>query len=249
MRLPGQSIVAEARRLWDDNTAPWLIVALFFVLFAAFEWFAFLRGMPRNPVVFTVAAGLVTVIAGWKLARAIPRMRQLRLGLEGEQAVGQFLEGQLGIRGYRVFHDIVGPDFNIDHVLIGPTGIYTVETKTLSKPVAGDARISFDGSSLMVAGRPLDRDPIRQAHAQAAWLRRLLQESTGRTHIVFPTVLFPGWFVEQAPGSLDRLWVLEPKALPAFLDRREPRLPAEDVHLIAFHLSRYVRSTNKGAGH
>ena len=39
------------------------------------------------------------------------------------------------------------------------------------------------------------------------------------------------------------MWVLEPKALPSFLEREAVRLPKEDVQLIAFHLSRFVRST------
>jgi hypothetical protein len=42
---------------------------------------------------------------------------------DGEKAVGEFLE-RFREKGYRIFHDIVGGDFNIDHVLIGPSGIY-----------------------------------------------------------------------------------------------------------------------------
>ncbi len=33
----------------------------------------------------------------------------------------------------------IGGNFNLDHVLIGPAGVFTVETKTHSKP-GGDAR-------------------------------------------------------------------------------------------------------------
>ena len=40
----------------------------------------------------------------------------------------------------------------IDHVIIGPAGIFTIETKTWSKPVRGEARIVFDGEKLTAGG-------------------------------------------------------------------------------------------------
>jgi hypothetical protein len=58
-------------------------------------------------------------------------MRTLRQGIEGEKAVGQFLE-RLREQRYQVFHDLVGDGFNVDHVLIGPAGVFTIETKTSS---------------------------------------------------------------------------------------------------------------------
>ena len=164
----------------------------------------------------------------------------MRQGIEGEKAVGQFLE-RLREQGYQVFHDLVGEGFNVDHVLIGPAGVFTIETKTWSKPQRGDARIVYDGSTLTVAGREPDRDPLVQAKAQANWLRGLLFESTGRRMEVQPVVVFPGWFVEAASGAQRAVWVMEPKGLPAFLKNEPLRLPAEDVKLAAYHLARHVR--------
>jgi len=39
------------------------------------------------------------------------------------------------------------------------------------------------------------------------------------------------------------VWVLNPKALPAFLDHEEITMSPEDVSLVNYHLSRYVRGT------
>lgn len=36
-------------------------------------------------------------------------------------------------------------------------------------------------------------------------------------------------------------WVLEPKALPAFIENEPETLAERDVAMAAFHLSRYVR--------
>ena len=40
----------------------------------------------------------------------------------------------LRAQGYAVFHDIPGDGFNVDHALIGPAGIFAIETKTRAKP-------------------------------------------------------------------------------------------------------------------
>ena len=110
-----------------------------------------------------------------------------------------------------------------------------------------DLRIVYDGNTLTVAGREPDRDPLVQAKAQAHWLRGLLLESTGRRIEVQPVVVFPGWFVEAAPGAQRAVWVMEPKGLPAFLKNEPQRLTAEDVKLAAYHLARHVRSGERSA--
>lgn len=152
--------------------------------------------------------------------------------------VGQYLE-RLREHGYQVFHDVLGARFNLDHVLIGPAGIFTIETKTWSK--RPDSRIVFDGDTITADGFTPDRNPVVQAKAQAGWLRELLAESTGRKFPARPVILFPGWWVEQGKGTTREVWVLEPKALPGFLDHEPEVLSAEDVKLASYHLSRFIR--------
>ncbi len=140
---------------------------------------------------------------------------------------------------------VVATGFNIDHVLIGPAGVFTIETKTWSKPLYGDARIAYDGENLTAGKLQPDRDPVVQAKAQSRWLKLLIAESTGRRLNVQPVVLFPGWFVEAASGSQKEVWVLEPKALPALLANADHHLAAEDIKLVSFHLSRFIRSVER----
>jgi hypothetical protein len=63
---------------------------------------------------------------------------------------------------------------------------------------------------------------------------------------VRPVIAFPGWFVANSSGTFKDIWVLEPKALPSFLDNEPIRLSPEDVKLASFHLSRLIRSTERG---
>lgn len=241
LRLPGQSLMEERDALWRDKLESWAVTAALLVVLAGMEWLRYFRPMPPQPLVATAALLCVLAYVGWRIYRLAPRLRALSQGIDGEKVVGQFLE-RLREQGYQVFHDLIGTGFNVDHVLIGPAGVFTIETKTWSKPQRGDARIVYDGITLTVAGREPDRDPLVQAKAQANWLRGLLFESTGRRMEVQPVVVFPGWFVEAASGSQRAVWVMEPKGLPAFLKNEPLRLPSEDVKLAAYHLARHVRS-------
>ncbi len=78
--------------------------------------------------------------------------------------------------------------------------------------------VHSDGEQLKVGNFAPDRDPVKQAQATARWLTSELLRSTGKDLAVWPVVLFPGWFVRQSDTSLQRCWVLEPKALPGDVD-------------------------------
>lgn len=244
LRLPGQSLEREREEYIEKQVQDPLLFALFLAVLAGMEWWRFYMDMKPNPVIFTLAAGVAAVYAGVRIWRAIPRLRALRRGLDGERAVGQYLE-RLREQGFQVFHDVVGDGFNVDHVLIGPAGVFTIETKTWSKPLRGPAEITFDGESISSPYGTPTRDPVVQARAQANWLRSVLADTTGRRFDVRPVIAFPGWFVVNGPGTFRDVWVLEPKALPGFLEKEPSRLEREDVKLASYHLSRMIRASQK----
>jgi hypothetical protein len=240
LRVPGQSV---DEKLWDvmlDNVLVPSLLALFLVLLALFEWVRFYFPNRLSPWILTAIAAAALLYCVFRVSRVWAQLKSLRQAREGERAVGQFLE-QLRISGFEVLHDVLGDKFNLDHVLIGPKGVYTIETKTFSK--APHSKVKFDGEVLLVDGWVPERDPVAQARAQANWLRGLLKESTGRAFKVRPVVLFPGWFVDHSPGAHRDVWVLNPKALLKFLENEQTAIASEDVKLAAYHLGRYVRAS------
>lgn len=245
LRYPGQSLDQQRANLIDDRLMGPILIVLFMFVLAGLEWWRFYHPSRPDPFVATLLAILTVLYAAWQFWRTWPALKKLKLASEGEKVVGQFLE-RLRERGYHVYHDLIGDDFNIDHVLIGPAGVYTIETKTWSKPSRGESRIKFDGELLTVNGSVPERNPVIQARAQSNWLRNVLLESTGRNFDVFPVVVCPGWYIEHAAGSLRKMWVLEPKALPKFLENELDRLSSEEVKLASFHLSRFIRSAEQG---
>jgi hypothetical protein len=243
LRNPGQSLDEEIQRVIDDQlTGPYIAVVMLWAM-AGVEWFGYLRSMPRRPWLFSIVAVIGTIWLVWKALRSRTRVRNLRQGRDGERVVGQFLEG-LRENGARIFHDVPGEGFNLDHVVISTRGIYVIETKTISKP-SPDAKVVFDGERVTVAGRQPDRNPVTQAAAEADWLRRALAMSTGRALPVRGVVVYPGWWIEQVNREHRRdVWVLEPKALPGFIEHEPAVVSPDDMTLAAFHLSRYVRNAN-----
>ena len=154
------------------------LTAILALTMTGWEWWRYYAEKPPQPMLFSLMAMAYLAFAAWQFHRFLPRLRALRQGIEGERAVGQFLE-RLRERGYHVFHDVLGDGFNVDHVLIGPAGVFSIETKTWSKPLKDDARVICLGDSLRIGPLEPDRNPIIQAVAQAAWLKQLLSESTG----------------------------------------------------------------------
>ena len=69
-------------------------------------------------------------------------------GAEGELRTGRLLE-PLTAEGFRILHDrkIPGSRANIDHIVIGPPGIFVVETKSLG------GSLQIRGNDVFVAGR------------------------------------------------------------------------------------------------
>jgi hypothetical protein len=246
LRNPGQSLDEEIHRVIEDQADPYITAVLALWAIAFIEWVGAWRALPRQPLLFACLALAGTIWLVWHVIRLRRHVRRLKQGRDGERVVGQFLDG-LREAGARIFHDVPGDGFNLDHVVISTRGIYVVETKTISKPDP-KAKVVFDGQHVTVAGFQPDRDPVTQATAEANWMRRLLEMSTGRSFPVRGVVVYPGWWVEQAnKGGPRETWVLEPKALPAFIEHAPAVIAPEDVALAAYNLSRHVQGETRAS--
>lgn len=243
LRNPGQSLDEEIQKIFDDKVLAYFWYAGALAILTITEWVGVVMNAPRYPWIYTGLTVGAIAYGAWRIIPLRRRVRALRQGRDGERAVGQLLDG-LREDGARIFHDVPGENFNLDHVVISERGIFVVETKTLSKPQS-QARIALDGERLLVAGHTPDRDFIQQVRAQATWLTRLLEESTGKRFHVRAVLAFPGWYVDRSSQTQRDVWVLEPKELEGFIEHESTKLASSDVSLASFHLSRYIRANNK----
>lgn len=158
------------------------------------------------------------------------------LGIDGERAVAESLL-QLSSQGYRVLHDIKlgrGPDSpNIDHVLVGPDGVFVIETKTLRKRTDQTQEISVSGDDILVNGHKLPRSPIPQVRRSM----RFVSEELGphaQNCPVRGVVVFPGWWTK---GGFDGdIWVLNEKAIVTKLKRSNSAALSDQQRDQIYHL-------------
>jgi hypothetical protein len=202
-------------------------------------WLSFPAALAMGAMVWLVALFSV----GALVHRNARKLRDMRLGWEAELAAAEELN-RLMRDGYHVFHDFPAETFNIDHILVGPAGVFAVETKGRTKLRKGgdkDHVVRYDGQRLMFAGR-LDGRPLEQARRQAAWLSKWLRNVTGEAAFVVPALTIPGWFLEVV-GKGDVL-VFPPKMARSALTNTELAKPLSPkrVEQIAAAIERQCRS-------
>lgn len=168
-----------------------------------------LKLIPNADMSLLLGSSLV-LFAGGVLATTLRSVRLLderarvRLGYVGERLVAESLEARLG-SGWRLFHDIPisgeWGEANIDHVVVGGTGIAVVETKMRSKPSDKEAwenRVRFDGKVLSWPRCPNDSKTLWQVKKNAEWIGDYLQRECGFSVSVKQVIAIPGWNVEEA---------------------------------------------------
>ncbi len=197
--------------------------------------------LDTSAVLFVVGCG---VYYGLQVFRAMPHGRRLRQAIRAEQASAQELAASLA-GDNRIIHDLQAGEFNIDHVVITPVGVFAVETKSRLKPPAGSGspKVKYDGKGLDFGGWK-ETKPIDQADRQARWLRNFLRESTGESYPVFAVLALPGWFIENtARISDDMVRVINPKRSQWLLlpEKRPTRLNAAAIQRAAFAIEKLAQ--------
>lgn len=242
LHYPGQSLDDALDSLRFDIIGCYLasLVALFL---AGNEWYRWYLKTPPQPAVFTIIAVLVLFYSIKKGQPLIRKRTALIQGRDGERLLGQYLE-ELRARGFHVLHDLNSGRGNVDHLLIGEKGVFTIETKTITKP-RKHAEIHYDGRSLTVEGFPPTQEPILQARAESTWVKEKLKTLTGKDFPVKAVVIYLGWWVNG--DQHNDVWVLNAKAFSKFLEKETAQIKADDVELAYAQLSNYVRTIDQAS--
>jgi hypothetical protein len=145
-------------------------------------------------------------------------------GANGERIAGLWL-GRLP-EGWFVFHDVpVGArGANIDHVVIGPSGVFTINTKNLAGAIRVNPRsIVHNGSRT---------DFLPKATAEAHRAARLLSAAVGRPVEVrgLLAILADEWIVNRLPEDI---YVGGPRSAKHWMLQQPPVLRSSDVIVLA----------------
>lgn len=133
-------------------------------LFASF----FTAGFAAALILIEPLAGLILeilAIAGivWFFIRGEHRMESYFKGARGEEHVAGILRSLPD--AYHVFNDFVACGHHIDHVVLGPAGVFAVETKFWR------GKVTLEDGHILLDGQLPDYPPLKQVLKESAWVR------------------------------------------------------------------------------
>lgn len=116
-----------------------------------------------------VAGGLflfVIKILEKKGNATLKHAKQAERGAIAEEKTGSIIEGLP--EGNFIVHDFNTGRGNIDHILVGPKGVFTLEVKSHR------GTVTFDNGSLLRDGQSFEKDFLKQAWAECFAVREIL---------------------------------------------------------------------------
>lgn len=188
---------ALSKGLKKQETAILTIVVIgFLYMFACGVLFGF--SFSRSNLLKWVAFVGMLLVGGlliWQKKRIdswveknLRQVRHWRRGAEGEKVVAGILETELSDE-YHVFNDVrfPGRTSNIDHIVVGPSGVFVLNTKNWRGTVGWSA----DGKTLLWNGEPEKWNSAKGVMADALDVRDKLRALLNKDVFVKAILVFP----------------------------------------------------------
>lgn len=177
-----------------------------------------LMGVWWWPATF-LALGLLFVLQRLAGKGRVLDPERLRRGISGEEAVAEALAGLPS--SYWVLHGVSTGHGDVDHVVIGPTGVFALETK------AWDGKFYRSRGQLYCNGKPAEH-VLRQARGAAGQVRELLL-AAGIDEWVEAVVVAARASVSRSPVRFRKSYVISIKDLVGFVTDRPHSLSSSTV--------------------
>jgi hypothetical protein len=171
-----------------------------------------------------------------ELLPIIEQLQQITRGVQGETVVGAVLD-ELGSEDYQAVHAIRRDGCDIDHVLVGPAGVFVLETKH----PRGNGVLTFrNGQGLFRDGRRWCNNALAQARNGARLVNGIVQKRCPVTEGALPVVVFVGnWRVADQWQKTDAR-VFTPETLKTYICDQQPVLKRSEIDLITADLERFA---------
>jgi len=168
---------------YKEGSKEGLILTTIGILFLALSPLCLLKS-ENIPSIILFFLGVICVKRG---LRVIKRANMFRLGAIGENLVNQTLS-DMG-KDFYVFNDVTVLGSQIDHIVVCPSGVYTIETKHYQGTIYGNAE---NKKWIQVVGRKRAKfyNPVKQGKRHSLALHKFLKETCSREHWVNTIVVF-----------------------------------------------------------
>lgn len=179
-----------------------------------------------------VILGLIIIKYGWSKRRIWSK------GAKGEKIVAKKLKKLP--KKYTAIRDVKIPNLggDIDHVVVGPTGIYVIETKNYKPTYIPDENCWYHTS-----GRVSPQNPAKQVKLQVSKLNDFLKPKMGKKlnkKAIFP-VISPINHNLILKNKVKSYEIVYPEDLVSYISHRRKILSSKEVKEIIKILAKYGR--------
>jgi len=153
---------------------------------------------------------------------------KFKKGFEGEEAVAECLKNNLD-DSYYIINDIKLKYGNIDHVVIGPTGIFVIETKNYG----GEIVCNGDEWKIRSGEKEYQiKSPSRQAKKNALKIKKLIEEKLNRHAWINAIVVFTNPSINLYLNN-NSIPILQMHELCDYIKNKKMMLSSSEIEAIA----------------
>ncbi len=210
----------------------------FIVIFLVFFGLAFLMGylLGKNihpySLILIVALTFALPLVIKKLNREVEALERERLsfrkGATGEAIVGFVLDGFPD--EFRVIHDLTTPYGNVDHMVVGPTGAYIIDTKNWRGVVAADGN-----GELLINGTPTQKPEIKNLTRRIMGIKEKLKVLSSLDPYIQGIFAFPSAYIEAKWGTTGYIHCVKDEQLYDYIveNKKAKKLTQKDIESIS----------------
>ena len=212
-------IAGEWARVKGAVLGMWpMFLGVFFAGFSLATWVFLSPGWGASLMVVSLAWMGVSMVKGLR------HVERFFKGARGEERVAGILRALPD--GYHVFNDFVAGRSHVDHVVVGPAGVFAVETKNWR------GSVTIEEGHILVDGQLPSRAPLGQALREAALVKAALAKA-GWSGDVTPVLVFTSDTFAARSAELQGAVVMNSCELRAsFASGRTVLAPAELDRLV-----------------
>lgn len=209
-------------------------LAAIFLIFSGLAFsLGYALGLNKQPyslivVGILIAALPITYRSMKRISEKLERDRlNFRKGATGEAQIGYVLDAFPD--EYRVVHDLATSFGNIDHVVIGPSGVYIVDTKNWKGVVASDG-----SGELLLNGKPTQKPEVKNLSRAIMNVKDKIKTLSGLGPYITGILAFPSAHVDARWGTTGHVYCLRDEQLYEYIveNKRGKGLTKKEIESI-----------------
>ncbi len=153
---------------------------------------------------------------------------KFRKGAVGEALIGYILEGFPD--DYRVIHDLTTPFGNVDHVVIGPSGAYIIDTKNWKGIVGADGN-----GELLLNGKPTQKPEVKNLSRTIMSIKDKIKVLSALDPYIQGVLAFPSAWIDAKWGSTGYIHRVKDEQLYDYIveNKRSNKLSKKEIENIS----------------